>query len=370
MTYKKLYYFIGICLSIDDYPERRSLIVERLSNNGMDWEKFVRLCSNHLILPIIYLKFQSHDLLKYLPCDLVEHLERIYILNRTRNVQILKQIEEITLELNKADIISVFLKGTANLLDNVYCDPGERIIGDIDLLVPEKDYLTTSEIVKGIGYIMDEWPTYLDVTTYKHYPRLWKSDVPADIEIHRLPVEEKYRRWLNPDLFFKNKVPVSKFPGAYVPSDKHKAMHNFIHSQLVHSGYYFGIVSFRDLYDLYLYSKRIETGSIINDLPDRQKAIDYFLMGGKILDLPGRFCSKGNTSSVLYAWRHDFNLTSLFFYKTDHFIRNLIKLFYESYITKSFEFFCSKSMRQEITGKFKDPKWYRVHFKRYADLLN
>jgi hypothetical protein len=370
MTYKELYYFIGICLSIDDRPDRRGLIMKKLLSNEIDWEKFVKLCSNHLILQVVYLKFQSHNLLKYLPCDLVEHLENIYNLNHKRNIQILHQIEEITSALNKSGIYPVFLKGTANLLDGIYSDPGERIIGDIDLLVPEKDYVTAALIVEGTGYIKDEWPDYIVVSSQKHYPRLWRNDVPADIEIHRLPQVDKYLKWFNPEMIFNDKVPVAKYTGAYVPSDKHKIMHNFIHSQLADSRYYFGIISFRDLYDLYLYSKRTGIGSIINDLPARRKAINYFALGGKILDLPGRFCPIVSNSSAFYALRHDLNLTSPFFYKTDHFIRKLIQIFYNSYISKFFEFFYSKSIRQEIIGKLKDPKWYGIHFKRYTDLLN
>jgi len=69
----------------------------------------------------------------------VEHaFAEIYELNRQRNQQILKQIDDITALLNKENIQPVFLKGTANLLDELYSDVGERMIGDIDFLVTEE----------------------------------------------------------------------------------------------------------------------------------------------------------------------------------------------------------------------------------------
>jgi len=47
----------------------------------------------------------------------------------------------------------IYLKGTGNLIDGIYSDIGERIIGDIDFLVPEKDFRTTAELFKKEGYL-------------------------------------------------------------------------------------------------------------------------------------------------------------------------------------------------------------------------
>jgi hypothetical protein len=46
----------------------------------MNWigPHFVRLCSNHLILPVIYLKFKAHKLIEHLPDELAEFLKEIY----------------------------------------------------------------------------------------------------------------------------------------------------------------------------------------------------------------------------------------------------------------------------------------------------
>lgn len=368
MTRKELYYFAGGCLSLDKRPEKRDLIIERIQKNEVNWEQFVQLCSNHLILQVIYIKFRAHDLLRYLPNDLTEYLENVYQLNRIRNIRILKQVEEITSALNKEGINPVFLKGTANLLDNVYTDPGERIIGDIDLLVPEKDFLKAAKIVEGMGYLKDQWPDYFPVTSYKHYPRLWRKDVPADIEIHRLPLPDKYLRWLNPEMIFNNKVPVPKYTGAYVPSDKHKIIHSIINGQWADARYYNGTISFRDLYDLYLYSDTTEIAPLINGLPSARKAINYLTLSEKILGLPGKIYPERTMASQLHIFRHDLNLASAMYYHSDHFIRKLLRLIYKSYIIKFFRLFSSAAVRKEIARKLKDPNWYRIHFKRYADL--
>ena len=44
------------------------------------------------------------------------------------------------------------MKGTANLLDNLYVDIADRMIGDIDFLVRDEDFLPAVEIVLKLGY--------------------------------------------------------------------------------------------------------------------------------------------------------------------------------------------------------------------------
>ena len=156
MTYKQLFYFTGHCLALDEHPQFREQIIELFEGakdsisflkDGIpgppeerDWEGFIQLCSDHLIIPAIYLKLKAHDMLADLPAILnpsVPEREAVEG-NRERNQQILKQFDNITSILNKENIQPVFLKGTANLLDGLYSDLGERMIGDIDFLVKEE----------------------------------------------------------------------------------------------------------------------------------------------------------------------------------------------------------------------------------------
>jgi len=102
--------------------------------------------------------------------------EEIYTLNRTRNEQILLQMKEIKATLNASGISPIYLKGTGNLIDGIYSDKGERIIGDIDFLVSDKDYLAAAELFKNEGYVIC-FPDTMnsDSKRHHHYPRLWKS---------------------------------------------------------------------------------------------------------------------------------------------------------------------------------------------------
>ena len=103
-------YFIGQCLSLDEHPTFRETIIAQFSDPGYDWNSFIWTCSNHLVLPVIYLKLKKHDLLGYLPEVLAQHLEEIYSLNRKRNEKILEQMKEINATLNTAGISLIYLK--------------------------------------------------------------------------------------------------------------------------------------------------------------------------------------------------------------------------------------------------------------------
>ncbi|MGM0408483.1 MAG: nucleotidyltransferase family protein, partial [Bacteroidota bacterium] len=247
MTQSEIYYFAGKCLILDKNPEFRKKVLEVCQNDLMDWKQFVAICSNNLILPAICLKFRSHNILEHLPHDLSEHLLEIYELNRERNNLIVEQIKSITAVLNGQNIFPLFFKGAGNLIDDVYSDIGERLMYDIDFLVPEKDFLTSAEIMMDHGYLsyseidfLENLPNLKVLPKWMHhYPALYHPDFPASIEIHRMPTHNK-SKWFNQGIINAEKKAASTLKGCFVPSFQHRIIHNFIHSQLSHKGYLFG----------------------------------------------------------------------------------------------------------------------------------
>ena len=187
------------CLLLDEYPELTENIRVKFVSGEVNLDAFILLCSNHFVLPAITLHLKNSGLIELFPNDYADHLNEIYLLNRKRNKEILQQIDEISKQLKKEDIEPIYLKGTANLLDNLYNDSGDRMIGDIDFLVQDKDYLKTVELIFELGYKNDS-TVYGDVKAYKHYPRLYKKDVPADIEIHRVPVSIPFSKQFNTEV--------------------------------------------------------------------------------------------------------------------------------------------------------------------------
>ncbi|WP_423129393.1 nucleotidyltransferase family protein [Gaoshiqia sp. Z1-71] len=368
MTNLETFYFIGKCLTMDEHPGFREETIRRIKGGLIDWERFVALGSSHLVLPAIYLKFREQQLIGDLPEELAGYLKEIFELNRARNTQIMKQLSEVTKILNRGNIFPTFLKGSGFLLDGLYSDPGERMIGDIDFLVREKDYLLAAGLLKQSGYSMVGEFFGTDVNDMKHYPRIAKpdgTDAPAALEIHRLPVSEAYESWFGPGMIDKEKKEVPTFPGCFVLSDKHNTMLNFIHSQLGHEGHTYGIVSFRDLYDLYLLSKRYRVEQALPEMKAENKAIAYFVFAGKAFGFPGRFCRQGNFSSWYFTLKHDLNLSSSIFYHIHRTVIYLVKRIVVGFTLQVIKSFYSAKMRRSLLRRLGNRQWYREHFRSY-----
>lgn len=368
MTNKELFYFTGKCLSLDEHPVFREDIIKRFNDESFSWERFIGMCSNHFILPAIYLKFQFHNLLPFLPEEVSEFMQEIYERNSVRNKQIISQVNDVTRLLNEHEIYPVFLKGTAHILDGLYSDFGERMVGDIDLLVPDKDYLKAAKILEDDGY-SSGMDIYFDVEHIKHYPRLFKPTVPADIEVHRLLVSDKHSQSLNPLIVERELKPADERMSSFVLSDRHKVIHNFIHCQLEHQGQDYGIISLRDIYDFYLLSKRVDMNSTISQIHQKRKAIAYFIFCSKALGIPLRFFPHETITSRLLNFKHSLNMNSQVFYYSYRTLQYIYSRMLVGWTVQIFQSIYSKHIRKSVFNRLKNPQWYRDHFKSYRNIF-
>ncbi len=358
MNSKELNYFTGMCLTIDRYPDKLSSIKNQLAKNTIDWERFVALGSSHLIIPAIYLKFKKTNLLELLPDELVLYLKEIYELNLRRNQMVLAQIDEICDLLAKNQIYPILLKGAGNLIDNIYSDPAERIIGDIDFLVSESEYLQAAEILTNVDYSTSKMYYYDDTTLLKHYPRLSHADRFASTEVHRLPTDEDHTKWLSQEMIRSEMKKADGYPNCYVLSDKHKVILNFIHCQLTNKGHKTGVVSLRDAYDLYLMSERVGLDDIsMTNLPSK-KVSGYFLLSQKLLGVNLGFSSPPNRANRWLLYKHDLNFKSRTFYLVNKVSIELIDRIarYTGLLIKSVY---SKKTRRFIATRLSNSWWYK-----------
>jgi len=367
MTNKELYYFACQCLSLDDHPEFRDEIIRSISDDA-NCQNFVQICSNHWILPAIYLKFQTHEILPQLPEELSKFLEEVYLLNLHRNEQILKQVQEITLLLNKHEIFPTLLKGAGNLLDGLYSGIGERMMGDIDLLVSEVDYLRAAQLLENDGYAHNT-PSFFEVKDMKHYPRLYKKGNTADVEIHRLPVRIEFTKMYNTEIINQEKKIFDEGFTCFVLSDKHKVIHNFIHSQLSNNGHRNGVVPIRDLFDLYLLSKRTNISQTLQFIQHKSKAETYFLYACKAFNKPNLFNHKTSLTYKLFCIKNELCFKSHTFYRTN---RSLVYMSdrVHKYIKQFVQSFYSGDMRKSLFKRLTNRQWYENHKNTYIEFFS
>jgi hypothetical protein len=366
MNIIELHYFIGSCLTLDSRPDLKEKITQSIRANTISWNRFVWICSNHLVLQTIYVKFRDNNILEFIPVDLATHLKEIYTLNLERNREILKQIEELTKILNSRNIQPLFIKGAGNLIDNLYDDLGERILSDIDLLVPEEQFLDAAKCLESVGY-SSEQKLYESYSEMMHYPSLHRDDVVAPVEVHKSPVMLRWSGKFNNAKVSGDRKPIADMDGCFVPSDEHKFAINFIHSQLSNKANITGLVSFRDLYDVYRLSARVNMALLIDKIPYKVRARSYIRLSAELFDINDEKSVPATISSRLYLLHYKLNLSSGLYYHTFRISRSIGELIFVDYLGKIPRLIFNRKLRKTVFRKLSSKEWYKEHLKSYRE---
>lgn len=370
MNNKETLFFIGKCLTLDQHSEKIPEVRDVIGNGKIDWEKIVWVSSSQFVLPALYLQLRRNGLTVNLPTDLIEHFKEITQLNRDRNKAILKQVEEITKSLNALKIYPVFLKGVAHLLLGLYIDPAERMIGDIDFLVPANQMVSAAEILIKEGYTpLVEYHKESFLNT-KHYPRLQNHNYPAAVEIHKEVLYPPKHIEFKGIEIIKEKVEISIGDGlAYVPSNKHLIKHNVYNNQVNDKASIYGSVNLRQMLDLKLLALR-ENILQIAQLNNRRFNLfnNYFALIDHVFSNPDEI-------KFIQTWKTKTAIKRLHFFADNPFISRLIRIILFLYkrisrytsilIRSSF----NKNERILLLERLKNPDWYRGHFNAYINVF-
>ena len=338
---------------------RRDRILGLIRSGKADWERVVNMASNHYVLQTLYLKFRQNQLLDELPPDLAGHLEYIFNLNLDRNKKIYRQASEINRLLKKGGITPVFMKGAGNLADGLYFSNGERIMSDIDVLVPSGQTGDAGRILLESGYRSGKEVSHNKAEAAKHLPELFKDGEPAFVDIHRFPVNIQFSRHLDPGEVISCSRPGLAGPEFMVMSDRHKILLGFIHSQLVHWGHQTAVPFLRELYDLLLLSQRENPAAVLNDPASlRGRAAGYLRVFHETFgidrELPGEMKQRGR----LYLARHRLAISNTRHGKVLYKILRTARLWFIIPFRSLFD----KNYRLYVKVRLKDPEWYKRNF--------
>jgi hypothetical protein len=273
LNYKETLFFIAKCLTISLETKNKQEIEKQLKSTDVDWDNIVKVSTSHYVFPALYCNFKRADFLKYLPADLVEYMIHITNLNRGRNTQIIQQAQELNILMLANNIRPIFLKGTGNILEGLYEDFGERMVGDIDFLFSEKDFFKAIDILKKDNYSKPE--SELDYFQgFRHYSRLVKQKNIAAVEIHKEVTIEKYRGEFNCEMISKDAQLINDFS---VLSFENQLSLSIITSQINDYGFEFNRFSLRNAYDVFLLSKKVDTKKVISKFTKLKNPLNCFL---------------------------------------------------------------------------------------------
>lgn len=119
----------------------------RLQQTG--WDALLRLAAGHHVMPWLYACLKERPSL--VPPSILYQLKQAALLNAGRNLLLQAAFSGVAAALQKAAISLIPLKGIY-LAGAVYPSLGDRVVGDLDLLVPKTKIGRAMRVVEACGY--------------------------------------------------------------------------------------------------------------------------------------------------------------------------------------------------------------------------
>ena len=318
--------------------------LEKQEIKKINLNKLIVISSKHQIIPLLFVKLKQKKILKYFEKDFVQYIRKIYNINRERNLALLAEIDFLSNLFEKYNIDHVFIKGTAMLINNMYCDIGERMIGDIDFLFDVKDIEKLNEVLLKSNYFPIEYE-YYDYN-HRHLPRLVNKNKLFAIEAHTKIINKPNKLISTKNIISERR----KIKSKYIPSIDVILINNILNIQLNDFCNLSLNFSLKNIYDSILCDKKIINlnkirGSIFSN---------YFYMLSKMkVETKNRFNKKVNLLFKIrfhlkYFNKFSFVFDKLIFYNILIFYHFLKRLPY--YINN---FFKIKGFRKYVLNKIK-----------------
>lgn len=355
MNYKEVLFFIAKCLTINHEAHNKKLIESELITENINWDDVVKVSTAHYVFPALYYNLKKANYLHYLPSDLVDYMKHITDLNRERNQQIIAQAQEINRLLINQNVTPIFLKGTGNLLEGLYEDVGERMVGDIDFIFSTEDYPKAITVLENYNYTKVHDTSY-DYPSFKHHPRLQKEGYIAAVEIHKELLVEKYADEFNFKLIEKDTQQIND---VCVMSFKNQLALSIIAKQINDKGFYYKDISLRNAYDVFLLSKKTTAISAFDELNKLKHPLSCFLASCyEVFNLPKslEYKSTDDIEKYLYTFYEFVNDDVL---RNKNHKKTARKLFISSRLQIVYKSLFDKAHRKWLIQRTTDKDWQK-----------
>lgn len=288
------------------------------------WDRLLQLGSRQLVLPAIYGALKRKNLQQHAPKDLLSYLHEITDLNYKRNTAILKQIKYISQIFNRNEIEYVFLKGSAMLIVKPYDVKSDRMIGDIDILVSEKDLLRSQQLLINEGFkaVSNEFNFTKGVLSNKlnrHLERIAHPEHIAAVEIHR-HLLSRQNHLIAPNDILETKVRCRK--DLFIPSKNYLWQHAILNWKYNDNGANLNYLSFRSVLDIF-YLRPIDFMEKLKIAPEATK--HFYTLLSLYFD---NYKSYYILRKLIYKWQ----LESRSFYKLYSFYIKSKRLIYFGFL--------------------------------------
>ncbi len=292
--------FLTACLAAgENLSEAAEAVRNAMEQGHVDWRRVIWLASTHLVTPSLAAGLERLGGCDRLPEDVAGYLDAFRQLNAERNALFREELGHIAGGLNHIGLEPLLLKGANALLPNAYPGAEYRMLGDLDLHLPEESHAEATAALLELGYsVADEsWQFMLrrDRRTHHHGIPLLHATRPVMVELHR-------RRVKHPDddvLLARHLTPqrVALAPGVTVqmPDLATRIRHNFLHAQITDRLARKRQLNLRQLLEFVLLAKLLdpdEHATLLAGLQPRhhRRFLEYWALAEHWLGLPYPEC--------------------------------------------------------------------------------
>jgi len=183
-----------------------------------NWIHIFALASNWLVAPLLFARLQQKQLTGCCPEDFLAALEAFHEANSERNARHREILLEALILLNQVGITPQLLKG-AHALVGKMPDHKERVIGDIDLLIPlEQINLARTTLINSGFYHEEVFSGAVaesnEDDNLHHLSPLFHPSGRGYIELHRFPSYSKHYPAVVPQCFIPENMLSAEEEGA------------------------------------------------------------------------------------------------------------------------------------------------------------
>ena len=275
-----------------------------LARAKLDWVAVMAQANRHLVAPALRRGLACAPPAFAVPDDVRAYLDLMHAENAARNARIRRQCLELGRTLAAAGLRAALLKGAAWLFDGSTDAAQDRMMRDVDLLVPAGQVRAVVDCLVEAGY-HDTGNSYVELNHFHHAPLLPREGV-VSIELHR---DLAHRSALLPGAAVLAEAQ-EVAPGLLLPSPSSRIVHNVVHAQIENGDWAGGVANLRDTLDLARLVARHDATLDLARLAAEARERGYLnaLSGAvhcahHILNSPLPSVFAGHLPGRLHAWR-------------------------------------------------------------------
>ncbi|MCL9998593.1 MAG: nucleotidyltransferase family protein [Erythrobacter sp.] len=246
-----------------------------------DWNLVMAAASHHLVTPALAFRLQGQE---RVPQETADYLDAVLYLNRERNAQLADGLALVCDWFAQAGLDPLLIKGASLVASGCLPDPGVRMMGDLDVVLPDEAQLQAARaLMEQRGFRFAPAPRrpshQLGMATH--------DELALGVELHRRMISPAYAHALGePDIWARSEcVPLGSCM-VRVPMAQHRMAIAIAHGQMHDRGHVFGHIGLRSLQDIGLHLRLPDGESAyraaIDDLLSRDQQV--FAPAGPMVD--------------------------------------------------------------------------------------